>query len=450
MAVWSDVNLLELSPTMRLDAEYYQPAFLENMIFLQRHCGFPVEQFGDALLSISGGATPLGADYPEDGVPFLRVQNIMQGYLSLDDVVYISPEMHLTQLKRSQLQPGDVLLTITGVSYGKAAFVPPNLGPANINQHSVRMEFKKYLRPEYVAMFLNCRFGKLQSDMKITGVTRPALDYGEISTFLIPVLPDALQLEVVELCEASQRQRARSLELYTEAESLLLNALGLSNLDTEHAIAYERNFREVAHGDRFDAAYFSPRAQRALEVMGRSGKTLGDVAPLAKRQFKPRSGEEFRYIEIGDLSGDGRAESSLLRGEEAPSRAQWIVRPHDVITSTVRPIRRLSALIEPEQDDFVCSSGFAVLQPRDVEPELLLVYLRAPIVCEILDLHTTATMYPAIATDVLLNIPFSAPDANVTAQIINKVRSSRHAHYEAQLLLESAKRHVEALIEGSA
>ena len=449
MAVWSEVDLLELSPTMRLDAEYYQPAFLDNMLFLQQHCPFPVEQFGEALLSISGGATPLGAEYPEEGVPFLRVQNIMPGYLSLDDVVYISPEIHLTQLKRSQLQPGDVLLTITGVSYGKAAFVPPNLGPANINQHSVRMEFKKYLRPEYVAMFLNSRFGKLQSDMKITGVTRPALDYGEINTFLIPILPDELQLEVVKLCEESQYQRLRSLELYAEAESLLLDALGLNDLDIEQVITYERNFREVAHADRFDAAYFSPRAQRALEIMGRSGKTLGDVAPLVKRQFKPQNGEEFRYIEIGDLSGDGRAESSLLRGEEAPSRAQWVVRPRDVVTSTVRPIRRLSALIEPEQDNFVCSSGFAVLQPWDVEPELLLVYLRAPIICEILDLHTTATMYPAIATDVLLNIPFSAPRADITAQIVNKVRASRHAHYETQSLLESAKRRVEELIEGN-
>lgn len=184
--------------------------------------------------------------------------------------------------------------------------------------------------------------------------------------------------------------------------------------------------------------------------MGQSGKTLGDVAPLARRPFKPQKGEEFRYIEIGDLSGDGRTESSLIAGEDAPSRAQNVVRSRDVITSTVRPIRRLSALIEPEQEGFVCSSGFAVLEPRDVEPELLLVYLRAPIVAEILDLHTTATMYPAIATDVLMEIPFSAPAPGIADEIVAKVRASRAARDDAQNLLERAKARVEALIEGDA
>ena len=46
--------------------------------------------------------------------------------------------------------------------------------------------------------------------------------------------------------------------------------------------------------------------------------------------------------------------------EEAPSRAQWFVKTNDIITSTVRPIRRLSALIESEQNNYICSSGFEI------------------------------------------------------------------------------------------
>ena len=249
------------------------------------------------------------------------------------------------------------------------------------------------------------------------------------------------------LIEAAYAKEKQSDELYAKAETLLLDALGLNNLDAAHAIAYERDFQEVACAGRFDATYFSPRAQGALQIMGRSGKKLGDVARLAKRKFKPQSGEEFRYIEIGDISSDGRTESSLVAGEDAPSRAQWIVRPHDIIISTVRPIRRLSALIEPEQSGFVCSSGFAVLQPRDIEPEVLLVYLRSPIVCEILDLHTTATMYPAIAIDTLLNIPFSTTEPAIAKEIVSKVRASRAARDDAQNLLEAAKQRVEELIK---
>ena len=41
---------------------------------------------------------------------------------------------------RSKLKQGDVLLTITGVSYGKSATIPQDFKEGNINQHSVKME----------------------------------------------------------------------------------------------------------------------------------------------------------------------------------------------------------------------------------------------------------------------------------------------------------------------
>ncbi|WP_276747406.1 restriction endonuclease subunit S [Chlorogloeopsis fritschii] len=146
-------------------------------------------------------------------------------------------------------------------------------------------------------------------------------------------------------------------------------------------------------------------------------------------------------------SGEGFANSEVVAIEEALSRAQWIVKTNDVITSTVRPIRRLSALIEPEQNNYICSSGFAVLKPTKIEPEVLLVYLRSPIVCEILDLHTTASMYPAISTEDLLNIPITLPKESTRQKITEKVRASRKAREQSKQLLEIAKTGVERAIE---
>ncbi|MFN2305146.1 MAG: restriction endonuclease subunit S, partial [Anaerolineales bacterium] len=99
-------------------------------------------------------------------------------------------------------------------------------------------------------------------------------------------------------------------------------------------------------------------------------------------------------------------------------------------------------------DDFICSSGFAVLTPQSIEPELLLVYLRLPIVCEILDLHTTASMYPAISTTDLLEIPITVPDnKEACQQIVQMVKDSRKSNQDSKHLLEIAKRGVELAIE---
>jgi hypothetical protein len=229
---------------------------------------------------------------------------------------------------------------------------------------------------------------------------------------------------------------------------LLTYELGLDKLDLSEGLYSVRRVSEVRESGRADAEYFQPKYQQLMARLGRSGRRIKDVANLASRRFQPQPGKLFQYIEISDLSGDGYLESETLAGEDAPSRAQWIVRVSDIITSTVRPIRRLSALIEPEQDGYVCSSGFAVLQPKGIESELLLVYLRLPIVCEILDLYTTASMYPAISTADLLNIPVTLPEGEaVQKEIVGKVRASRQARKDAQRLLAAAKAEVERLIE---
>lgn len=300
----------------------------------------------------------------------------------------------------------------------------------------------------YVSTFFNTSIGRALLTRGAYGAAQPHIAPNYLNKFCIPRIREKQERAIDSLVVAAYKRERESLAYYTDAENLLLHELGLNTLDLSHELNYERNFSEVAAAGRYDAPYFAPRYQRAMKIMARSGQTLGSVAPLAKRFFRPVADEPFNYIEIGNLGGGGHAESEVVMGVDAPSRAQWVVEAGDVITSTVRPIRRLTALIEPEQHGFVCSSGFAVLEPRDIAPELLTVYLRLPIVSDVLDLHTTATMYPAIATDVLLSIPISQPSESATTEIIKKVQQSRKAREQAKQLLEVAKRRVEQMILG--
>ena len=198
---------------------------------------------------------------------------------------------------------------------------------------------------------------------------------------------------------------------------------------------------------RFDAEYFRPRYQSLLALLRRQGKTLRDVARLREDVFTPQPGQPFHYLEIGDLAADGAATSQVVPGEEAPSRATWIAQSGDVITSTVRPIRCLTGLIEPEQAGNVCSSGFAVLTPKGIPSELLFAYLRLPVMCELMDIHTTASMYPAISTTDLMGLPFLVPDDATVKKVKQQITAARVARREAHSLLEKAKYAVELAIE---
>jgi type I restriction enzyme S subunit len=216
--------------TKRIDSEYFQKHYLKNIEKIKKN-GFT--RLKENVQYLSGGATPLGAEYENEGIPFLRVQNIMQNYFNLNDVVYINKKQD-EEIKRTRLKERDVLLTITGVSFGKSAVVPKELSDANINQHSVKITLDKNLNPYFLSTFLNCSFGKLQSNKNVVGVTRPALDYDVIKNFNIPKLQFYFQNKIEELINESTKITKSFQLLYSQAEEILLQELGLNNKNIDH------------------------------------------------------------------------------------------------------------------------------------------------------------------------------------------------------------------------
>jgi hypothetical protein len=402
-----------------------------------------VDSFADVTDGIH--ASPDWVD--EGGVIYLSAKCVKDNYFVLSDAGQISQEQNRAN-PRTQARAGDVLLTTVG-TIGNAAVVQEESLPANMDRHLgiIRIREGAEVDPYYLAIFLNSKFGRFQALRESTGNMQLNLFIAKINKLLVPT-GDRYNT-VGEMARQAYQKRKDSKALYAEAESLLLHELGLDTLDLAPQTSYTATFSQAQQSTRLDAEYFQPKYQRAIQLIGQSGKRIRDVAKLAKRRFKPQSGRSFEYIEIGNVTNSGYADSNTVMGEDAPSRAQWIVKSKDVITSTVRPIRRLSALVQSEQDGHVCSSGFAVLQPKNVAPELLLVYLRLPIICEILDLHTTASMYPAISTNDLMNIAVTFPENGTADQVVSKVQMAFQSRQDACHLLEETKRHVEQMILGT-
>ena len=235
-----------------------------------------------------------------------------------------------------------------------------------------------------------------------------------------------------------------------DAEGTLLRAIGLTGWQTPEPLSYVRRSRDTFAAGRLDAEYFRPRVLALMDLLGRDGLTLGEVAPARHEIFKPReAGATFDYIEIGDMRNDGTVGATELATTDAPSRATQHVRAGDVLTSTVRPIRRLSAVVGPTQDGAVCSSGFVVLNPIKVSPSTLVTYLRLPGICELMDLHTSASLYPAISERDLLRLPIPHISEAAQQAIDTQVGAAHSAKQRATQLLEAAKRAVEIAIEAS-
>ncbi len=449
MAVWSAIKLSALGGAFRLDPEFWRPEYLRVEREIKR---LPHKKLGDLSLSLRKGVFNILAEsYVEKGVPFYRSSNVGAIVPKAVELVYISKRRHAEEQKTA-LKRGDIMLAKTGKEAASVVLVPE----CNVSQDVVALKpDREKINPFYLAVFLNTEPGILQMRRWFQGQVQMHLSLPDTRQIIVPIPEPKYQKTVESLVVDSEALEHAARNAIATAETRLMEALGLDRLDLTPEKCYSRCFRDLRDEARFDAEYFNPKYQRIIERLREDGRTLADVAPLAERPFEPvrqAKGSTFRYFEIGSLTGDGEAEPDTLDVADAPSRAAWIVKPGDIITSTVRPVRRLSAMIHNDQDGCVCSSGFAVLTPRagsdGIEPEVLLTYLRLPVICEILDLYTTASMYPAIAVDRLMRIPIVVPDKAARKQIVALVREAMSARREAARLLDKAKKTVEGMVSG--
>lgn len=192
---------------------------------------------------------------------------------------------------------------------------------------------------------------------------------------------------------------------------------------------------------RLDAEYYQPEYLELIKKLNSLETTpIERVAKPNKRKFKPREDEFFDYIEIAGVNLEtGEYNIQKIIGKEAPDRAQWIVKKNDVLVSTVRPIRNAVVLIKEERENLVCSSGFAVLKPEKVSPQYLFIYLKTKPIIRLLDRCTTATMYPVITLEDILNTKIYLGDENFRQEIKNKVIEAQEALENSKFLYSQAE-----------
>src|SRR3989344_5728563 len=129
----------------------------------------------------------------------------------------------------------------------------------------------------------------------------------------------------------------------------------------------------------------------------------------------------------------------------APSRARKKLERFNVIVSTVRPNRNATSIILEDTDDLVCSTGFAVLKAIKINPYYLFVFTKTSYFIDQLVRQTSATMYPAVNENDVLNVGILTPsekDQQKVEQIVKdafQLKKEAETHYQkSQQLLNDA------------
>ena len=162
----------------------------------------PVKPLKEISTLITNGNTPKGGseNYVEDGIIFLRSQNVWRNNIVLDDVAYIDDETH-ESMKKSSVHHKDILITKTGrintenSSLGRAALYLGADDSANINGHVYLVRLDDTVVPEYVVTILTGEaYRRYIRKVCVGGIDKRQINLDQVEEFPI-ILPPKEQQE---------------------------------------------------------------------------------------------------------------------------------------------------------------------------------------------------------------------------------------------------------------
>jgi len=258
MARISIVKLSEIEGVKRFDAGRYRTSFLKlekdlKKITIIRKLGYLVVE------SVRTGYIPRDRDIYQDDIRihFLKTDNLREELIDFENSDFL-PARSLS--KSDYLKFKNVMVTISGAHYnviGRAAifldYYPQSVTNQNI---AVIKTDENLLNPFYLTIFLNSKYGREQLWMLSRQTEQFSLNCREVEELLIPLFDADFQQEIETLTKNSFDLIEKAKSLYSQAEKLLLEKLGLKGFQEKYKLSYTVNLSKVFGVHRIDAEYF--------------------------------------------------------------------------------------------------------------------------------------------------------------------------------------------------
>ena len=371
------------------------------------------------------------------GVPMIRMNNLQANGWDLADLKHI--ELDDVVLDRYRLLKGDLLFNRTNSKelVGKCeAFDEQGDWVFASYLIRVRLDTSRAL-PGFVSAFLNSPAGRIQIDQvsrQVAGMSN--VNAEELRDLQIPLPSIAEQQRLLNELDTARTARDRALVQADKAingfEEWALKAMGVDAAQPKRRSTFAVHIGSARN--RLDPFHHLPEfieIERAITSAPHA--RLGDLVSFSTNTWNPANHPEptFRYIEISGVDRRrGKAIASAIATDEAPSRARMAVQPGDLIVSLTRPHHGSIALLGPEHQDCVASTGFAVIRKvaDRSSTRFLWAVLRLSSSLRQMLRRASGGNYPAITQDQLANILIPLPDINTQQRVIDEaVRRSVEA-----------------------
>ena len=391
--------------TDRMDAVYYRPSFVQNEDRLRNSSVGKTKlkslvQNGRRAIYFST-STMERNEAPESWVPFLTSDDLGDEgfFINLNSRRRVAPEFADKYLN-GRLRANELLVKVKGpnqtTAYNKREPERLILVSGTIWGGLVR---KDRVDPHYLVAVLSSSYAVTARSRLRTNTNVEFLAPDDLLNLNLPI-PETRSSQTYIGDKVRQAERLRERARQTEAQ---LQQFFTIPAWTNGSVGHRRSYRTLAPRiipQRLDAPFYNPAHLHLADILLQQSSVLMSAVARKVKKIWTRSTNEFWYLEIGSIAlGHGSITPQKLLTKVAPSRAQQLVQPWDVLVSTVRPNRKNVALVPEIKSDLpmVASTGFSVM--RFASKEAAVFYhgwLRSDAATQQLMQWNAGGAYPAI------------------------------------------------------
>jgi len=440
--VYSIIQKLQLEGTLRLDAEYYQPEYLEIRKNI-RSIGF--FSFDKMITSFNSGRN-LHQTEDNNFIKFIRTQNVRP-------VIIDDNGMSFTQVKEyPKLNYGDLLFVRVGEGVGNSSVVTKNFQNSTFSDNVIRVGIKN-LNPFYVSVLLNSSIGSLLMKQIKKGSARSLISKENLNSLQIPKISQKQQVYFEDIVNQSEKLIIESKKIYFKAEDVLLEQLSLKDFELGDKICDIVSFSDVKAINRIDSEYFQPKYEKlVLKIKNKNAKLLSDLVVMKKgievgSEAYQEEGKPF--FRVSNMSKHGVQDNNQQYiSDDLYQKLKNNFEPKvDEILLTKDATPGVACVL-PVKIGGIISGGILRLQlKKKIEPEYLALVINSVVGRIQAERDTGGSIIVHWRPEQIKNILIPILPKSTQQRIADLVQKSHQVRKKAKELLEEAKQKVEKLIE---
>ncbi len=440
---------------LRIEAEHYQHKYKYLISKLDTNFAYLKDL---VLKPIQTGHTPSMKDPRFYGgiIKFIKTDNLRNNEIKEPFKNYLS-ELGNSEIKRTELQEGDIITTIIGATYdviARSCIIRNSHLPANINQNiaHIRPNIRK-INPEFLNIYLNSKYGKMYLEYLSRQTEQVNLNCEEVGMVRVPMFSKNFQSQIDNVVNNAHSIKEQSKSLYLQAENLLYCNLGFNDWKPKKTSYTTKKFSEFAECGRLDAEYYQSKYDELFEILSKVDcKKIEEIKVINYRGFQPKyvDNGKIDVINSKHILEDGLDYDNFEKTDEKSydEAERSHVKYGDILTYTTGAnIGRTQVYLSDRKA--MASNHVNMLRVKDVNPIYLALVLNSMIGRMQTERACTGSAQAEIYPSDIEKFVVPILDETIQESIATKVQDSFALKTEIKRLLNVAKEAVEIAISNS-